>query len=87
MALTRDDDYVLDPFGGVGSSMIAAVSLGRKAIMCEIEDQYIEIARQRLKDYRNGTLSIRPLGKPIYEPTRSEKQVEFPGWFPGQLGV
>ncbi|MGB6067641.1 MAG: site-specific DNA-methyltransferase [Desulfomonilaceae bacterium] len=69
LALTREGDYVLDPFGGVGSSMIAAVSLGRNAIMCEIEAQYIETARQRLDDYRNGTLRIRPLGKPIYEPT------------------
>lgn len=73
LALTREDDYVLDPFGGVGSSMIAAVSLGRNAIMCEIEDRYIEIAGQRLEAYRNGTLRIRPLGKPIYEPTEGGK--------------
>ena len=36
----------------------------REALL--IEDQYVEIARQRLKDYRNGTLRTRPLAKPIY---------------------
>ena len=81
LALTREGDTVLDPFGGVGSSMIAAISLGRRAIMCEIEAQYIEIARQRLDDYRNGTLRIRPLGKPIYEPRESGKPSPMRSFF------
>lgn len=42
-------DTVLDPFAGVGSTLVAAALLGRKAIGIEIEAQYIETAIPRIK--------------------------------------
>jgi len=69
LALTDEGDVVLDPFGGVGSSVIAAVKHQRTGIMCEQESRYIETAKERLRDYANGTLKLRPLGQPIYEPS------------------
>jgi DNA modification methylase len=71
LALTNEGDVVLDAFGGVGSSVVAAVKHRRMGIMCEQELRYIETAKERLRDYANGTLKLRPLGQPVYEPPRN----------------
>ena len=67
LALTNEDDWVFDPYMGVGSSLLAAIMHNRRAMGCEKEENYVELAMQRIKDYYNGTLPYRPLGKPIYQ--------------------
>ena len=44
----------------MGSSAIAALTLNRRAVLCEVEPSYIEITKQRISDFYNGTLKIRP---------------------------
>jgi len=78
LALTHEGDWVFDPYAGVGSSLIAAIKRKRRAMGSEKEKQYVEIAKERIEAYFNGTLRIRPLGKPIYTPTGKEKVAQVP---------
>lgn len=75
LALTNEDEWVLDPFGGVGSSIIASIKNGRRGMMIDRDDGYIELAIQRIKSFQNGTLKIRPIGKPVHQPSGKVAQV------------
>jgi len=78
LAFTQENDWVYDPYAGVGSALLAALIHGRKAAGSEKEQEYVKIARDRIRDYYNGTLKIRPVGRPVHEPTGKEKIVQFP---------
>jgi DNA modification methylase len=78
LALTDENDWVLDPFGGVGSSLIAALKTDRKGMMIERDATYIEIAKQRIHSYQAGTLKLRPIGKQIHVPSGREKVAQMP---------
>jgi adenine-specific DNA-methyltransferase len=78
LALTDENDYVVDPYCGVGSALIAGLKHGRKVIGCDKEKEYIGIARQRINDFYQGKLRIRPLGKEIHVPTGREKVSQVP---------
>lgn len=78
LALTNEDDWVFDPYMGVGSALIAAIMHNRRAMGCEKEAEYVAIARQRIQSYFNGTLRYRPLGKPVYQPTGKERVSQIP---------
>jgi len=78
LALTNEGDWVLDPFSGVGSALLAALKNKRRAFGCEKEAEYIEIARQRIADLYSGALRYRQLGKPVHQPTGREKVAQIP---------
>jgi adenine-specific DNA-methyltransferase len=78
LALTNENDWVLDPYCGVGSALIAALKHDRKAAGVDKEHEYITVAKQRIEDFYTGKLKIRPLGKPVFEPTGKEKVSQIP---------
>ena len=51
---TRRDGIVLDPFGGSGSTLIAADRLGRRARLVELDPRYCDVIRQRYERHANG---------------------------------
>jgi len=70
LSMTNKGDSVFDPYVGVGSSMIAALMHGRIAYGCDITQEYVDIARQRVGKLREGNLRTRPMGKPVYDPNK-----------------
>ncbi|MFW9890228.1 MAG: DNA-methyltransferase, partial [Candidatus Thorarchaeota archaeon] len=76
LALTNEGDVVLDPFAGVGTTNVAAILNRRKSIGMEVVQDYIEIARQRIRDASIGILKTRPLDKPVYKPPNSSQRVQ-----------
>ena len=68
LSMTDEGDAIFDPYIGVGSAAIAAVKHGRAAYGCDIVQEYIDIAHDRLAQYREGTLKLRPMGNPSMTP-------------------
>lgn len=69
LAMTKPGDWVVDPFMGVGTTAIAALMHQRKAAGAEIVPRYIEEAKRRVRLAERGELLIRPMTRPVYDPT------------------
>jgi len=78
LALTEENSWILDPFSGVGSTVLGAIKNNRNALGIEKEEKYCKIALQRIKDYNEGKLKIRPINKPIHKPTTTDKVAQIP---------
>ncbi len=78
LALTKEGDTILDPFCGVGTTLIAGLKNSRNVIGVDKELEYIKIAEQRIAQFFNGDLKLRPLGKKVYQPTGREKVSKRP---------
>lgn len=70
LSMTEEDDVVLDPYMGVGSSVIAALKNDRIAYGCDFVPQYVKVAWQRIRDLDKGLLKTRSMNKPIYDPAK-----------------
>ena len=52
---SREGDTILDPFCGSGTVLIAARQLARDFVGIEINDEYVQIARTRVRPYLEQT--------------------------------
>jgi len=75
LALTNEGDWVFDPFMGVGSTAIAALMHGRRAIGAEIVPEYVQVTKERIENAEKGLLRVRPLERTIYDPNSSGKYI------------
>lgn len=46
--------WVLDPFSGTGSTVAAAIKLGRKGIGIDLSEEYTNVAKQRVMELQNS---------------------------------
>lgn len=54
---------MFDPFGGSGSTLIAAHRLGARALLCELDPQYADVICRRWEEH-TGVTPIRD-GEPV----------------------
>jgi adenine-specific DNA-methyltransferase len=70
LSLTDPGQAVFDPYMGVGSSVLAALRHGRLGYGCDIVQDYVDIAWDRVHRFRAGTLQTRPMDRPVYDPAK-----------------
>jgi DNA modification methylase len=52
-------DTVVDPFGGTGTTALAALETGRNSVTIEIEPSYIDLIKARLAEVKSATAKIK----------------------------
>ncbi len=75
LALTNSDSEILDPFAGVGSTLIAALKNGRKAVGIEKYKKYVDIGEARIDKFKSNELKVREISQPIYDHTKSKLSI------------
>ncbi len=78
LSMTNEDDWVLDPYGGVGSAAIAALKNNRRTVSIDRDEEFCEITQKRIIDFYAGRLKMRPMGKPVHKPSGHEKVSQVP---------
>lgn len=58
LAGSRPGDFVLDPFLGSGTVARVAISFGRRAVGCDLNRAYLELARERMQVTRGLPLEM-----------------------------
>ncbi|MGE0252956.1 MAG: site-specific DNA-methyltransferase [Alphaproteobacteria bacterium] len=61
---SKSRDIVLDPFGGSGTTMIAAERAGRRARLVELDPKYVDVIVQRWQDATGGQ-AVHAEGRPF----------------------
>lgn len=80
LSLTRADDWVLDPFLGVGTTVASAVMRGRRGCGAEKLPQYAQVARDRARLAMEGLLPVRAMNTPVYDAAKAGKSLTTARW-------
>lgn len=80
LSMTNESDWVLDPFLGTGTTVIAAIRHKRRGAGAEVFNKYIELARDRIQKEINGGLPTRPMNQPVYDPNQAGNNLRVAPW-------
>ncbi|HMS56045.1 MAG TPA: site-specific DNA-methyltransferase [Fimbriimonadaceae bacterium] len=80
LSLTKRDDWVLDPFLGSGTTVVAALLHDRRGAGSEMEHSYCKIARDRYRQLLDGTLRTRAMNEPVFDPKKAGKSLTQSPW-------
>jgi DNA modification methylase len=58
-AMTKENDYVIEPFGGSGTTLIACEKTNRKCRIMELDPKYCDVIRRRYTQWAKEN------GKPL----------------------
>jgi len=80
LSMTNEGDWVLDPFLGTGTSIIAAIRHRRRGAGAEVVPKYVNLARRRIEQEMKGTLKTRPMARPVYDPVGTGNSLTIAPW-------
>ena len=63
---------ILDPFVGTGSTVIAGLMYGRRAIGIDISSEYLDVAETRLRDIQTKLGQVQPVSDVVEEPFQGD---------------
>ncbi|MFZ5573853.1 MAG: DNA-methyltransferase, partial [Pseudomonadota bacterium] len=72
---SRPGDVVLDPFGGSGSTLIAAEKSGRRARLIELDPKYVDVIVRRWQDYAGSQATRLVDGAAFDQPASSSSTI------------
>ena len=80
LSMSNKDDWVLDPFSGTGTTLVAAVRHSRRGAGAEIYSKYVGLAHNRIREEFAGTLRTRPMHRPVYDPKEAGNKLTVAPW-------
>ena len=80
LSMTQADGWVLDPFVGTGTSIIAAIRHNRRGAGAETQPKYVALAQERIEQEMDGTLKTRPMTRPVYDPIEAGNSLTVSPW-------
>ncbi len=67
---------ILDPFGGAGTTLVAAERTGRRARVIELDPLFVDVTVERWQRLTTGTASVQPRRPRVGPPDRHRSREE-----------
>ena len=64
---SKSRDVILDPFGGSGTTLIAAERLSRRARLVQLDPKYVDVVVQRWQAYTGAEAKLEETGETFAE--------------------